>query len=192
MVTLTAEQPKTMSAEEFDVYALLPQNRDRLLQYIGGEVVEVVSNSLSSKIAMLVGGRIMTFVEAHNLGHVTGADGGYRVSGERYIPDAAFISYSRQPELSYEEGYLPVAPDLAVEVLLPGNTEDEMAIKIANYLAAGTVVWMFKPLPQTVAVFVPGKLVRILTVNDTLDGGDGLPGFTRAVKDAFPRKRENI
>lgn len=35
MVTLTAEQPKTMSAEEFDVYALLPQNRDRLLHTSG-------------------------------------------------------------------------------------------------------------------------------------------------------------
>ncbi|MEJ5197516.1 MAG: SdrD B-like domain-containing protein, partial [Anaerolineae bacterium] len=49
---------------------------------------------------------------------VTGADGGYRVGDERYIPDVAFVSQSRQPAPS-RDAYNAIAPDLAVEVLSP-------------------------------------------------------------------------
>ncbi len=77
----------------------------------------------------------------HIKGHITGADGGYIVKGERYIPDIGFISVERQPESSHDT-YNPVHPDLAVEVVSPTDGERNLAIKIANYVAAGTVVWL--------------------------------------------------
>lgn len=178
-------QPRTMTAADFDRYALLPENHDRLLEFIAGEIVEVVSNPLSSNIAAIMSAFIGVFVMQHNLGHVTGADGGYVVGGERYIPDVGFITYERQPTLTYDNGYLPSAPDLAVEVLSPANLDVDMDVKIANYLAAGTVVWRVKPLEQQVAVFVPETPVKILSITETLDGGAVLPGFKLPLKDIF-------
>jgi Uma2 family endonuclease len=175
----------TISPSEFDRFALLPENRDRLFEFIAGEIVEVVSNPQSSNIAAIISAFLGIFVMQHNLGHVTGADGGYKVGGERYIPDVAFISYKRQRVLNHNDGYTPIAPDLAVEVLSPGNLDVDMDVKIANYLAAGTVVWRVKPQEQQIAVFVPGVPVVILGIKDTLDGGDVLPGFKLPLKDIF-------
>lgn len=179
-------QEKLLTVQEFDEFVMRPENADRLFEYIGGKIVEVVSNPYSSKIASRINGYIFVYLSKHDIGHLTGADGGYMVSGERYIPDVAFISYARQPELSTVEGYVPNAPDLAVEVLSRGNTDEELTIKVANYLAAGTVVWMVKPVEKRVVVFAPGSPARTLGINDTLDGGAVLPGFTLAVKAIFP------
>lgn len=177
--------PKSMTPVEFDHYALAPENRDRQFEFVAGEIIEVVSNPLSSNIAVIMSAFISMYVMQHNLGHVTGADAGYRIGRERYIPDVGFISYRRQPKLSYENGYIPAAPDLAVEVLSPANLDVDMDVKIANYLAADTVVWRVKPLDQQITVFVPYSPVVILGIDDVLDGGSVLPDFKLPLRDIF-------
>jgi Uma2 family endonuclease len=174
-----------VSSEEFDEFVMLPENRDRLFELIGGEIVEVVSNGKSSRMGMKVGTRIDSFVEQRDLGYVTGADGGYIVSGEKYIPDVAFVSKRRQPEPS-DEAYNPIAPDLAVEVLSPSNDDSEMRIKIVNYVRAGTTVWVFDPNKKHVEVYSPHHSPRVIGLDETLDGGDVLPGFTLPVREIFP------
>ena len=175
-----------MTVEQFDTFALQPENADRNLQYIGGEVIEMVSNPLSSKVALKVSLFLGIYLLENDTGHLTGADGGYRVSGERYIPDVAYISYEKQRVLEYVAGYVESPPDLAVEVVSPGNDERTMPLKVANYLAAGTVVWMVYPLEREVHVFMPGQPGVVYGADDTLDGGALLPGFTLKVSDIFP------
>ncbi|MBX3061878.1 MAG: Uma2 family endonuclease [Anaerolineae bacterium] len=177
-------KPAILTVEEFDRIAMLPENRDRLLEYIGGEIVEVVSNTKSSRLGARIVGRIEIFVTDHDLGFVTGADGGYMVSGERYIPDAAFTGKDRQVVPS-ADGYYPVAPDLAVEVLSPGNSVDEIATKVANYLAAGTTVWIVDGDKREVRILAPRKSAVVLRMSDVLDGGEALSGFKLKVSDLF-------
>src|SRR5260221_11368467 len=90
---------------------LLLEDFDRLLEYVGGRVVEVVLNNLSSKIAGVILGELYSFLKGKALGYLTGADGGYRVGGEPYISDVAFIPQARQPEPS-AEAYYPKPPAL--------------------------------------------------------------------------------
>jgi Uma2 family endonuclease len=144
-----------------------------------------VTNNYCSEVAGRIFGYIFVFLLKNNIGRLTGADGGYRVSGERYIPNVAFISKEKQPESSHD-AYNPNPPDLAVEVLSPSDQADDMRIKIANYLAAGTVVWVVEPEAKTVEVYTPGQKAEIFRLDDTVDGGGVLPGFTLAVKDMFP------
>jgi Uma2 family endonuclease len=174
-----------VTIEEFDEFINRPENADRLFEYIAGEIVEVVSNNYSSEVAAMLLINIGGHVLANKLGRVTGADGGYIVSGEKYIPDVAFISLARQPEPSHE-AYNPNAPDLAIEVLSPTNKDEDMSVKIANYLAAGTVVWRVKPIEKKIEVFAPQTPTKYLGINDILDGGAVLPGFRLPVKDIFP------
>ncbi len=42
---------------------------------------------------------------------------------------------------------------------------------------------------REVDVHQAGEAVRVFTINDTLDGGAVLPGFTLAVKDIFPPQK---
>jgi Uma2 family endonuclease len=179
-----------VTVEEFDAYVSLPENADRLFELIGGEIVEVPSNPFASYISARINRRFAAHVEDRNLGYVTGEAGGYMVSGEKYAPDVAFISYIKQPELAHS-GYNPNPPDLAVEVDFPSSTESQrnLMIKVGNYLAAGTVVWCVYPEVKEVHVFVPGLPVKIFDMNGVLDGGDVLPDFRLPVSDIFPEDK---
>lgn len=177
-------QTKYITLEEFEAFLRLPENADHDFEYIGGRIVEVVSNNYSSELAILIATYIGIYLLKNRIGRLTGADGGYWVSGERYIPDVGFIHYARQPEPSHE-AYNPNPPDLAVEVLSPTNDDEKMRIKVTNYLLAGTWVWVVDPIEQKVEVYQPGVPVKVLYLNDTLDGGDVLPGFSLALKDIF-------
>ncbi len=175
-------QRQQLTVEAFEHFTELPENAERLFEFVGGEIVEVPSNPYSSYIASRINRRVATFVEDNDLGFVTGEAGGYRVFGERYAPDVAFISKARQPELPHE-GYNPNPPDLAVEVVSPTDSEKRLSIKVGNYLAAETTVWVVYPLDKEVVVYKPGQPPQIVT--DVLDGGEVLPGFTLALKDVF-------
>src|SRR2546427_304511 len=75
--------------------------------------------------------------------------------------------------------------ELAVEVVSPNDDNEKLRIKVINYLAAGTLVWVVRPQDQKVEVCAPGRPVKIVDRDGTLDGGDVLPGFKLAVKDIF-------
>jgi Uma2 family endonuclease len=176
--------PKT--AEEFDRWVLLPENAGRDYEFIAGEVREVVSNPFSSETAANILAEILTYAKKHKLGRVTGADGGYWIAGERYIPDVAFTRFERQPQPSHD-AYNTVPPDLVVEVMLPiGRLLDSIA-KIANYLLEGCVVWLVNPQTSQVSVMAPGQPAQKLGIGDTLDGGALLPGFRLPVREIFPQ-----
>jgi Uma2 family endonuclease len=174
-----------MTVDEFEKMAALPENADRHLEYIAGEVVEMVSNSEASEIAMRIAIRVGSHVEAHQLGRVTGADGGYKVSGEDYIPDVAFIANARQPK-RLNVAWNPLAPDLAVEVVSPTDRPSVIADKAVNYPLAGTLLWYVFPDDKQVKVYEPSQPAKTLSIGDVLDGGKVLPGFKLAVKDIFP------
>ena len=177
-------QTRFYSVEEFEAFVLLPENREHLYEFIGGEIVEVVSNNYSSKIAATILAEVGMYLKGKNLGDVTGADGGYSVSGERYIPDVAFIARSRQPEPSHET-WNPLPPDLAVEVISPTDAEREIAVKIANYLAANTRVWLVRIPEQRISVFIPGQAVKHYSLDDVLTDDEILPGFRLNLRDVF-------
>jgi Uma2 family endonuclease len=173
------------TVEEFERFIEEPGNAERLFEFVGGEIVEVPSNPYGSHIAMRIARRLAAWVEDRQLGFVTGEAGGYIISGERYAPDVAYISKARQPRLA-ERGYNPNPPELAVEVLSPSDQPGGMRVKLTNYLAAGTTVWVVDPERRVVEVHAPGQRAQIARIDGTLDGGEILPGFQLAVKDIFP------
>ncbi len=174
----------TVSAEAFEIIADLPENRDRRLEYVQGRIVEVTSNDISSEVAAIILRLIGIFVHGEKLGRVRGADGGYIVNGERYMPNVSYISKLKLPKPA-NTGWLPIAPDLAVEVLSPTDKPRDVSAKIVNYLAAGITVWLVDPIDKVVEVFASDAPPRTLMIDDTIDGGAVLPGFTLSVKQIF-------
>jgi len=183
---VSAERIKTVEA--FDEFIVQAQLGDEVYEFIGGEIVEVPSNPYASEVGGTIFFFFKLFIRENNIaGHVTPADGGYQVAGERYAPDVAYISKTRQPEL-VRKGYNPNPPELAVEVVSDeSNIEEQQNLrrKITNYLAANTIVWVIFPVSQFVEIHAPGKKVQILDIDGTLDGGEVLPEFKLAVRDIF-------
>jgi len=173
-----------VSLKEFEQFIALPENANRDFEFIEGKIVEVVSNNYSSKIGGLFLIKLGVHVLAGDLGDVTGADGGYMVNGERYIPDVAFISRAKQPEPCYE-AYNPLPPDLAIEVVSQSNNECDIRTKIINYWYGGTLLWLVDSFKKYVQVSVPNESPQTIGLDGVLDGGNVLPGFRLAVKDIF-------
>lgn len=84
------------------------------------------------------------------------------------------------------EAYWPGAPDLAVEVLSPGDTAGEVSEKVEAWLAADcAAVWIVDPMLKTVTIYRSTTIVQIVTANEVLIGDPVVPGFTCAVSDIF-------
>lgn len=135
------------------------------------------------------------YVRAHNLGRIYTAETGFRLRSNPDIvraPDFAFVLHGRiTPDMDVTR-FLDLAPDLAVEVISPGNSATDIAEKVREYLEAGVrLVWLAYPSPSlTIVVHRPGAISRTLSADDELHGEDVLPGFSCRVADLFPAHRE--
>lgn len=187
-----AVQERLYTTAEFWEIVQRPENADKRLELIDGVIVEMAPSSQKNTV---VAARFIYFLNAHviprDLGYVTGADGGYRISEHNsFQPDVGFISKERHPTLEGVE--FPVAPDLAVEVISPSESSGIVFGKIHQCIQAGThLVWMVCPDDETVYAWQPapdgGLHVQPFGKDDTLDGSPVLPGFTLKVSEIFPK-----
>ena len=140
---------------------------------------------ICSRLNLKIGG----FVEEHDLGETFGAETGFLLERDPDSvlgPDVAFVSHERVATAENFEKYFPFAPDLAVEVLSPGNTVREINEKVAMYFGAGArAVWVFNPKKRTAAVYASPTDVRIFSEDEAFDGGEVLPGFTLDLSKLF-------
>ena len=180
-----AVRKRLFTVSEFEALINLPENANLRFELIDGEIIEVPSNLYSSAISALIIAAILTFIKGKDLGYVTGEQGGYMVAGSRFAPDVAYLSKKRQKTL-IREGYNPIAPDLAVEVVSPSDDLEVLALKLQKYAEAGVLAWIVYPDRLEVGVHAPGREVIVLGMDDVLSGGDVLPGFTLPVREIFP------
>jgi Uma2 family endonuclease len=136
-----------------------------------------------------VAASLAPYVRRRGLGRVAGADTGFRLTTDPdtvRAPDLAFVRLDRLPAGADRRGYFPGAPDLAVEVISPNDLYTEVDEKVGEWLEHGCqMVLVVNPRRKTVAVHRPGQAVRILGMDDTLDGEDVVPGWTMPVRDIF-------
>lgn len=147
-------------------------------ELVNGTLVEKAVGSPQSVFALLLGHHLVMHTLYSRLGAVTTTDGLFRMlDGNIREPDVGFTRRDRVPvPMPQVIGW---CPDLCVEIVSPGNTAGEMAVKRGEYFASGCrLMWVIHAGPQTVEVYAaaddPG---RRLTEADTLDGGAVLPGF---------------
>lgn len=75
------------------------------------------------------------------------------------VPDLLYISYERLTLNSGEDGPCPIPPDLAIEIISPGQSFGQLAEKASNYIAAGVLqVWLVDPKDRSITVFLPNSV----------------------------------
>jgi Uma2 family endonuclease len=181
--------PPPGKATEKDLLALLDHG-NRLYELVDGVLVEKVMGLTESLVAGDIHTALNLFVKSRDLGLLPGADGTLKLLEKLVrIPDVSFISWTQLPRREYPSEPMPrLYPDLAVEVLSEGNTEQEMERKLREYFFAGSrLVWLVDPASRTARVYTSPDDSTTLTEADSLDGGDVLPGFSLPLKDLFAR-----
>jgi len=179
--------PAPGTATEADVLAR-PAGQKHICELVDGVLVEKAMGYYESLLAALLIGFLRRYLEEHDLGIVLGEAGPLRLApGLVRIPDVSFIAWERFPDRRLPAEPMPdLAPDLAVEILSPGNTGREMERKRAEYFAAGTrLVWIVSPGDRTVQVCTSPTDVRLLGEDAILDASPVLPGFRLPIRDWF-------
>lgn len=159
-------------------------------ELIEGEITTMAPAGYQhGKVAAKLLIRVGSFVEDKELGSVYAAETGFRIATDPdtvRAPDLAFVSRDREPEVDAPRGFGRGAPDLAVEVISPDDSYEEVELKVQQWLAAGTrMVWVANPRTRTVAVHTAGAGVAILSDRDALEGGGVLPGFSCRIAEIF-------
>lgn len=182
----TIRQPTALMTAE-DLFMM----EDDAFRYdlIDGNVIRMSpAGREHGRLANELGRLVANFVIPRGLGEVYGAETGFilrRTPDVVLGPDVSFVRRERlTPDLTVE-GYLPLAPDLAVEIISPSERAGEIQRKVQKYLAAGVplLVLVYRRRREIIA-YRYGEPTT-LRLGDVLDGGDVLPGFTVAVADVF-------
>ena len=188
--TLTAPPPAAVQAPltPDDLLALEAEHGVHY-ELVNGELKE---RGMPNPEHALIGGRISLRLGSHIEGTDHGVillDCSFTLQDDPVrirIPDISFIATARIPEGGFRTSPIHGAPDLAIEVVSPTDKAGELAVKTADYLAAGTQqVWIVEAAARTDAVYRPGGAARVYGADDTLDGGDLLPGLALPVGDLF-------
>jgi Uma2 family endonuclease len=141
----------------------------------------------------LIAGRLHVtlgaYVERHKLGSLFEGETGFLLASDPdtvRAPDVAFICRERLSAERPTEAFWPGAPDLAVEVVSPGDTVYEVDDKVKSWLDAGAkMVWVVNPKLQNVTVYRSSGRATVLGASDELSGEDVVDGFRCVVGDLF-------
>ncbi len=177
---------RTMTAEEL---IRMPEDGYRY-ELVEGELHQMAPpGSQHGYVGHKLGWRLGQYVESNDLGAVFAAETGFLLSRDPdtvRAPDASFLTKEQLIRCGMPTGYFPEAPALAVEVVSPGDTAEEVDSKVRSWLAAGTqLAWVVYPGGRTVTVYRSLDDIHVLTEKDKLTGNSVVPGFECAVADLF-------
>ena len=167
----------------------LPDDEGRY-EIVDGELV-VMGNSgaLHGYISIVLSSALFAIVSSQKLGVLFDSSTAFKMkNGNKRSPDISFFAKERLQGIEeLPTSFLDGAPDLAIEILSPGNTVEEINTKIWEYFENGTrLVWVVNPIQHYVLVYRSAtEPDRLLKRGDFLDGEDVISGFTFPVADLF-------
>ena len=176
---------RKITVEEFEAMAADPGHRYEL---VDGELFDMDGAPRHGRVTLSIGRLMDDHVAKAGLPFDVGISTGFQMSPHTLrFPDVHVTRWERMAEYDEDAGGWPrFAPDVAIEVVSPGNTPAELARKTGEYFANGTqAVWIADPVPRTVAIRRPGVADQVFGVDDVLSGEPEIPGFICAVAEIF-------
>jgi Uma2 family endonuclease len=180
-----ASEKKVWTDEEF---MALPDDGGRY-ELVDEEVVDMGNSGMEhGNISAYLCGLIELYVRPKKLGVTCDSSTAFTLkSGNKRSPDVSFVSKERLQGLRrLPKGFFQGAPDLAIEVISPSNTFEEIYTKLVEYFDNNCrVVWVINPDERSVVVYRQPQPDRLLKMTDSLDGEEVIPGFTLPVAQLF-------
>ncbi len=182
--------PKTKTKNLVTAEELL-QLQDNTINYelTKGELIEMTPPGGSHGLtAVEISWLLRSFVKSRELGVIL-VETGFKLKTDPdtvRAPDVSFIAAENLPPEGVPDGYIAGPPDLAVEIVSPGDKAADVQDKVQEYLECSVkLVWVVYPQQQIVIAHHPDGMARTLKLNDTLTAETVIPGFSCLVKDIF-------
>lgn len=159
-------------------------------ELVRGEIREMTpAGNEHGYLAGEIFAELRNHVKANGLGRTYAAETGFKIASDPdtvRAPDAAFVSRERVEKEGSVAGYWPGAPDLAVEVVSPGDSHSEVVEKALAWLDAGCrMVLVADPKNRVVTVYRAPREVSVLGEGDAVDGADVVPEWKLSVTELF-------
>jgi Uma2 family endonuclease len=171
-----------------ETFMALPSDGGRY-ELVDGELKDVGNSGMEhGNIGAYLGGLIELYVRPRKLGVTCDSSTAFTMkSGNKRSPDVSFVTKERLQGLKrLPKGFFQGSPDLAVEVISPSNTFEEIHSKLVEYFESGSqLVWVVNPDEQSVLVYHQPQPDKLLKLTDNLEGEDIIPGFTLPVVELF-------
>jgi Uma2 family endonuclease len=178
---------------------LMKLGSDARVEVINGELVDM---SPVGGLHHIIVGNINRILDAYVLAHETGAvfvDGLlYLMHSDRrgltgaYVPDVSFLRKESIPADWDISTPFPGAPDLAVEVMSPGDSATLALEKVRGYLQAGTEqVWVVYPQQRELHQYrrSDADTVRVYREGERIDAEAIFPGIELSADVVFKLPR---
>lgn len=181
--------PPPGKAKEKDVLAV-ERREGRICELVDGVLVAKAMGLEESFLAGWLIHLLYIFLDKHDLGVLAGEKGPFRLfPGLVRMPDVSFVSWDQLPDHLLPTKPIPdLYPDLAVEVLSRKNTKAEIDRKLREYFLSGTrLAWVVDPRKRIVRVYTAPDQSHLLTEDQSLDGGNVLPGLNIPLSEVFAR-----
>ena len=171
-----------------EAFMALADGGDRY-ELVNGELVNMGNSGMEhGEIGAFLAGLLAIYVRQHKLGTVCDSSTAFTLkSGNKRAPDISFVAKERLQGLTRPpRGFFEGSPDLAVEILSPGNTVEEIHTKIVEYFENDTqLVWVIHPAEKYVLVYHAPQPDGFLRSSDELSGEAIVPGFSVPVSELF-------
>ena len=147
------------------------------------------AGSEHGRIASRILIRLGSYVEANDLGETFAAETGFLIEEDpdtvRAL-DAAFVSHKKLNETDQSSAYLPLSPDLVVEVVSPNDSSSDVEAKAEQWLSAGSqIVLVADPKNETFRVYRSKSEIQVLHAGETFASGEVCKDWQLAVNDVF-------
>lgn len=170
--------------------AKMPQDGNRYELVKGALRMMSPAGGRHGRITVRINKLLAIQVDDNHLGATFAAETGFLLAADPdtvRAPDAAFVRREKMEILEDDSGYLPFAPDLAVEVVSRTDTFADVERKAFSWLDAGTqLVLIVEPKPETVHAYRSRSSVRVLRPGDVIDAADVVAGWKVRVEEFFP------
>jgi Uma2 family endonuclease len=160
---------------------------NRSYELIAGRVVKVrLSGGLHGIVVNLIGYALQQYQFTHGIGGSIVANTGFWLSDQTLCaPDVAYFGAGKKAQIKDQYKFLPFAPDLAVEVVSSKKWMVQQRIELYQQ-ANVPLIWMIYTNKPSIVVYHAGVESKPLAIDETLNGGELLPGFQVKVADLFP------
>ncbi len=184
-----ATAPKSLTLEQF---LEMPETKPAL-EFSEGRITPKVSpKGKHSRLQGVWITRLDGFARPKRLG---GAFPELRTAfaGSSYVPDVAFYRSDRIPR--DDQGRVAddfrEPPDLVVEIVSPEQSVNALVRKCLWYVAHGVAVALLvDPDDESILLFRPNQIPRVLAPDEAIDLADILPGFSLTGAEVFSSLRD--
>lgn len=163
------------------------ETKENLAQIEKVAETEKVTSGLHGEIGSILHWHLANYVYPNKLGRLFIDQTSFKAGGTppaRQL-DLAFVAAGRMPSSIDED--VPLAPDIAVEVISRTDDWSDISNKAKSYIKDGVrLVWVIDPYDLNIYVYRADRHKLTLNLEDELDGEDVLPGFKLSVKSLFP------